>query len=611
MRRRLFLSLSAAVGLAALGARDATGQGANFNLRVRAPSPGGLAGRKLFVAVAVSSTFELRSVRARVADRETELQFNPEVCVPTTCEPSWAGTVSLLGLPRGSQTLTITATDVFGNGATTETSFFYDQPPVLEVHFPLEATVAQPTLRVAFTCTDDGPEPCLVRVWGRGKLLLQTRGSRDTELSFAEFDRSAVFLQFEAIDSVKQRVEASRTVYVEASPRLERVATFTGPVLDVSSREVLYVAQGPQGDELRKREYFTREDALLWQVPAGHPSPRVGFLSPRGAIFITSTGAALTEELFDLRDGQLASLGRPDSGTFLVVKGHYAIWCERPKLYRRDLLAGETVLVSNNAGNIDNDVAANGDVVFWSNDYKIYRYRAGQTTLIASDPNQWCTFPLTDGISVIYRQHSPCCGPESGSIRLFGDFGQITVAPERPGWPALGQDYQVNNGWAAFTRIGGGQLQVWRRSPGGQEEQISFFGTSSRIVALGPGGEVAFSTGLRVHLARAGQIPREVGLLGARVFWFDGQPYELLGRELFRLNTGPTPARVDTPRVMPDGRFSFFVRAGEGQRVVIQASTDLRQWENVATNQFGSYTFQFIEPADPRFGVRFYRAVQE
>jgi len=54
--------------------------------------------------------------------------------------------------------------------------------------------------------------------------------------------------------------------------------------------------------------------------------------------------------------------------------------------------------------------------------------------------------------------------------------------------------------------------------------------------------------------------------------------------------------------------FGFNLRAGAGQVVVVETSTDLVNWTGLATNTVGASPFYFRDPAPPNSPCRFYRA---
>ncbi len=90
----------------------------------------------------------------------------------------------------------------------------------------------------------------------------------------------------------------------------------------------------------------------------------------------------------------------------------------------------------------------------------------------------------------------------------------------------------MSQGWVAFTRLGtGGQLQIWRRSPAGVEEQVTFFGDSSRVNGLSPNGEVMFLHGRR-YLSRLEGSAIDVSSALGVAFWQEGAWWVMLGRSL-------------------------------------------------------------------------------
>src|SRR4030095_15115117 len=55
----------------------------------------------------------------------------------------------------------------------------------------------------------------------------------------------------------------------------------------------------------------------------------------------------------------------------LHVAGPFAIWSYGSNLFRRNLQTKVTITVAGDAGNWMNDVTADGDVVYWNDDYDI------------------------------------------------------------------------------------------------------------------------------------------------------------------------------------------------------------------------------------------------
>lgn len=321
------------------------------------------------------------------------------------------------------------------------------------------------------------------------------------------------------------------------------------------------------------------------------------------------SGNVLTAAISEEREGELVNLGFPNSARSLVVEGNYAIWSNAKTLFLRDLVAGTNTTVTSDAGNWMNDVDLSGGVVYWGDGYNIYQFRAGTITPLTRDSVLWNVYPLTDGNAAIYRKQDPCCGQQRYGLFLHDGVHEIELAPLalRPE-PSPGADYQINNGWVAFTRLGtGGQLQVWTRSPAGQETQVTYFGDSSRISALAPDGQVMFLHKGR-HLGQPGSLSIEINSHLGKAFWQEDAWWIAIGRSLFKVRTASAPT-IDDLFTTTTGQFGFQVSASGGEKVVIQASRDLVRWEDLQTTAAGGGSFIFKDDASAKLGYRFYRVV--
>lgn len=335
----------------------------------------------------------------------------------------------------------------------------------------------------------------------------------------------------------------------------ELVDRVPGTILDADDEQILFV---DSGGTPRIRERATQATTTIPLPPPDEA--QYGYLTTHGAIFVANDPNTFEGRLYEWRDGSLIDLGLPNSSSSLVVAGDYAIWSGGSVLFRRDLDAGTTITVSTAAGNIENDVAANGDVVFWSygSDYEVLRYRAGVTTQLTNDPSRWNTYPLTDGVNVVFRNISPCCATEDGSIGVFTAAGQqIMLDSFRSRWPDPREEYAAAGGWVAYTKAGpGSTLEVWTRSPAGVHRRSSPPGMNAWIAGLNPLGEVILydRSTTHNHFTRpGGQIVDlgPAGSYGRMVKWRDGRWYELRGAALNELRIatyarpkGATPVRM-------------------------------------------------------------------
>ncbi len=191
------------------------------------PANNALSDTVLSVVIGVNSTFQVSSVKAKVADRETTLAFS--TCAYTTlrinCQPGWTGKISLEGLARGENTLTATAVDVFNNSSTTQGKFIYDQFPRLIIGSPLAETVARPNLRVKITCTDDDPVGCnsvllFTSAIDPAMPIQLVNGSFDGEISLAKLQGTTVDFCVSGRDSTNQVTRTCQKVYDESSSML-------------------------------------------------------------------------------------------------------------------------------------------------------------------------------------------------------------------------------------------------------------------------------------------------------------------------------------------------------------------------------------------------------
>jgi hypothetical protein len=73
------------------------------------------------------------------------------------------------------------------------------------------------------------------------------------------------------------------------------------------------------------------------------------------------------------------------------------------------------------------------------------------------------------------------------------------------------------------------------------------------------------------------------------------------------VGTEPQPMQIGGVQKSPDGHLSFQIHGAPSQFFVLQASTNLVNWENVSTNQCVDSVFNFTEPATTGAAAKFYR----
>jgi hypothetical protein len=173
------------------------------------------------------------------------------------------------------------------------------------------------------------------------------------------------------------------------------------------------------------------------------------------------------------------------------------------------------------------------------------------TTRLTNDQYFWNTYPLTDGINVVYRKHDPCCGEQQYQITMYNDnLGEITLSLMGASEPYPGLDFQLRSGWIAFTKPGqGGLLQVCVRSPSGEESQISNFNASSYIDALAPNGEVTFIADGHRYLGTRGTSPIDIGPSDGQSLWLEGKWYIYIRGTLYQVGLPGTYIDKSPPAI--------------------------------------------------------------
>jgi hypothetical protein len=490
-------------------------------IAITAPAPG-LVGDTVLVRATTTSRYQLASVTATIAGRTIPL---------TAVRPSvWEGIVSLVGAPRDTTVLVARAVDIDGVAATAARTLVHDRKPRAIVASPVENSVARPTVVLDVACDDDDPAGCTLAVRRDGALVVgPTPAPIHATLSLADAEGTRTALQIEARDARNQLTTVTRTVWVESSPRLQLLGAGDGEARDVRDTRLLLTV-----DSLAVIRHLDRGGADSIRVSG---SVSRAFLTPNGAALSTSLATAPYALLFVRRDGVLTSRAL-NSATSLAARGNYVIYTVPPlgwgPLFRLDVVSGAEVRVADVAGNGENDVAENGDVAYWV-PYDIVRYRGASERITADDASlRWSTYPVTDGINVVFRRQPPCCTSPTPMEIWLSDGTALTRLASHGDAVSPGVDYAVAGGWTAYTAPDRSLVrQVWTRSPAGVQRAVSAFGTSSMIRAIAPDGRVVFDAGRDRYLAGPSGAPARIGSSLGVVQWRDGRFVVLLGNAAF------------------------------------------------------------------------------
>lgn len=505
----------------------------DITLRIHGPAAGVLAADSIRVVVAVTSRYELASVRAAVGDAAVELSYSTDFSV-------WMGTVQLHGLPRDTLQLVVTARDVNGSATDALLLFIHDHPPTLSVPEPGDGAVTRDSVDVSADCSDDDPAGCSslvveARYADSASVLPDTLITRESHVegtvSLAAYEGHAVSLTFTGTDSREQTFQVSRTVYVEASANLSEIVTVDGTVMDIQGNRVLY----RDADRMvRLRDLTSGTTEALYADIYNDDGPGDGFITSSGAIFAAAAPSSSSADVFEWRSGTLLNVGGESGLHELLVNGDYALFGYGP-LRRHDLVTGTNTTITEDIVAVDRDVAQNGDVVFVRTDRYVYLYHEDTTTRLLPEGGAlwWYLSPVTDGVNVVYTQYDKCC---EYKVMLHDSTGEAPLTPGLSQRPVVRRDYAVNAGWTAFTMPGtGGVLQVWTRSPTGELRKVSAFGTDSRISVLGSDGSVILENAGRRYLATPVGTPQDVGSTLGTVLWRDGRFVVLIGGTAYEI----------------------------------------------------------------------------
>lgn len=83
----------------------------NITVNIIEPKQDSLVGNKLNIVVRITSQYELKSVKAKIGEKEIDLTLEDHINENLV----WTGTFPLDGLQRGTHKLTVTAEDYYNN----------------------------------------------------------------------------------------------------------------------------------------------------------------------------------------------------------------------------------------------------------------------------------------------------------------------------------------------------------------------------------------------------------------------------------------------------------------------------------------------------------------
>ncbi len=506
----------------------------DITINVGVPAQNSVQSEDFYITAQVISTYEVSSVTAAIDGLSIPLTYDLDTCQPNhPCLP-WVGLLPLSHLQPGKKTLLITASDVLGSTATIQVYFVYAQKPEISITSPVNFDVATPDIQINSVC--NLCESLVVEV--SGKIIAMGRTNINQIVSLGEWNGQIATLTITGRSSDNIQSTLSKTIYIESSPMLSAIAKVPGLIKDADEHRILYI-DGETGI-LRIRHRVSGVDESL---STADMSPVMAYLTPVGAMFTVQNPDNFLTELYDWNQGTLVDRGQMNSPSSLKTIGNYAIW-NSGNLHGQDLhllefSTGVDAIIANDAGNIENSVARNGLVAFWTccDQYNIKTYQNGSTRNITNDTELSNVYPLTDGAGIVYAKAEKCCLASSQATYLYDGNEEIKLSASKASHSNPSEDYQITNGWVAYrSEASDGSLQVWLRSPSGVLRQATFFGTSSRIAKLSGTGQLFFNNATNIYYDNGSYHPLVVGTDLIHPFYLKEAWHTAVGNTLFEIS---------------------------------------------------------------------------
>lgn len=508
-----------------------TGFGAMAAISVSIVTPGELAkvDTAMPVIVTIRSDYEIASVTGAVAGKVVTFAYSSTATGGKFPAPGWTATVDLTGVGRGAHTLVVSAVDALGAAADASRTVTLDAKPTISVRKPAPYAVAAPSIDLDIACIDD-VAGCVLSVRDMaGVEVLTGSDSVSARLLLDKYVGQTTLLTVSATDVGGQKTIRTLSIPVVDASRLVFQAGVPGRIFDSNADRILYLDDTVEPQQLKIRDRTTGADATIFAVPGSRP--KEGYLHLSGAMFVDQPGRLSTTKLYDWRGGALVDLSSSYQSTGgFMVKGKYATFFNAgagypssPDYFLRDLSTGVNRLIDTGVGNNTNSLTADGAVAYWKG-YDIYLWKNGVSSRITyGDGLPYNVFPATDGVNVVFLQGS-------NKIVLWNGAALTTLAD-------AGVGYAIANGYVAFTKRGAtGQLQVWRRSPDGALEQLTFFATDSRIDTLSDAGAVTLSNGGKFYVHEVGGALVELSAGVGKRFWQNGDLFGVIGGAIFKMD---------------------------------------------------------------------------
>ncbi len=481
------------------------------------------------VAVDVASTYQMEFVKGTFQGLEFTLVRDP-------WQPRFIAHVDVRGVPYGVHRLTVKALDVEGNSAEAALDVLVDRPPRIELRRPRWGELVEGCLRIEAACVDEGPGCTYLKL---NEWDVQGVAALDASVPMPPFESRRSRFTFEAKD---ERNQVFLDVELVNAPDglLKTLTRVEGEVWDADSSRIASI----NGNEV----VVTSRDTGQVLVRAELPEATFVLLTPQGFLAQARSGFWLW------RDGQLIALPPLwETSSFVwrtspSVAGRYAAWVTwadgENKVARLDTVTGELIYIRSLSGHVPRhaSVGDNGVVVFQDDVWLTVHDDAGTRKLFEpASPREAPHDPVTDGVRFIYTKLEPMgvfLREGSTETQLAAGTVPLYSAPYR---------YSIVNGVIAFERNVNGLLQVFRKLPGEEPRQLTFFSESSRLIGLAKNGDVISSVrdvrhDVTLFRADGSSTPLYRSGIARPVIGKDGELYVTAGGFLHAVAGQPGPA---------------------------------------------------------------------
>ncbi|GGJ18168.1 Ig-like domain-containing protein [Deinococcus roseus] len=450
--------------------------------------------------ITITSTYEIKEVEVTMVETGKTSLF-------TLDAGQWKGTVDYSGLPAaGEYHLKIRIKDALGNERVWLPQNFRDPAPVVSnLSMPSGDYTTSGPLQLSATCTDNTAE-CMIRVLRNGaKVMAVALNTLDVTLDLTPWAGQDQLFTIEVTDKAGNRVTAATYNMHVVHPQYVMFQVTPGPILDLDSGRLLYDNRTGLQPVLTVRAFNSGGE-----VSAGISPYTDALLTPFGVVARDAPAGGMVN-LYDSRNPGTPFYTGPLSN--YRVAGEYLLW-EDPVnkvLYRKNLSTGVQVQVpaerkvfTYETLAVDPDpLAANGVFVWVGADGQLYAYNNGSfdqwTHHAAGDGT--VTEPTTDGTTAVFAL------VKSGKFTIVSvkngveeTLGQSRSTELNHFGTFYRNNYLINSGYIAYTDPdASGVLQVWLKRPDGIKQRMTFFTSMSRLVALGPQGQLLIQNGSTLY----------------------------------------------------------------------------------------------------------------